>query len=61
MLPGTEALCRYHIGESLLPSARQYLAMIGAEEIIENYGFTSKVIVKPTNGFVHVLTSRTPS
>ncbi|KIK37366.1 hypothetical protein CY34DRAFT_810413 [Suillus luteus UH-Slu-Lm8-n1] len=33
---------RYHIGESLLPSVRHFLAFIGAEESIMNYGFTVK-------------------
>ncbi|KAG1762096.1 putative halogenase [Suillus occidentalis] len=33
---------RYHIGESLLPSVRPFLAFIGAEESIMNYGFTVK-------------------
>ncbi|KAG2342279.1 FAD/NAD(P)-binding domain-containing protein [Suillus weaverae] len=33
---------RYHIGESLLPSVRPFLAFVGAEESIMNYGFTIK-------------------
>ncbi|KAG1850803.1 putative halogenase [Suillus subalutaceus] len=34
---------RYHIGESLLPSVRSFLAFIDAEESVKNYGFTLKV------------------
>ncbi|THU87890.1 FAD/NAD(P)-binding domain-containing protein [Dendrothele bispora CBS 962.96] len=33
---------RYHIGESLLPSVRNYLRFIGAEEKIKKHGFTYK-------------------
>ncbi|EMD33059.1 hypothetical protein CERSUDRAFT_108283 [Gelatoporia subvermispora B] len=33
---------RYHIGESLIPSARHYLRFIGAEEKVASYGFTRK-------------------
>ncbi|KAJ3737595.1 hypothetical protein DFJ43DRAFT_987167 [Lentinula guzmanii] len=33
---------RYHIGESLLPSVRNYLRFIGAEEKVAKYGFTRK-------------------
>ncbi|KAG1901077.1 putative halogenase [Suillus fuscotomentosus] len=33
---------RYHIGESLLPSVRRFLAFIGAEELVMNHGFTVK-------------------
>ncbi|KAI3612699.1 non-heme halogenase [Moniliophthora roreri] len=33
---------RYHIGESMLPSARNYLRFIGLEEKFSNYGFTPK-------------------
>ncbi|KAG2040546.1 FAD/NAD-binding domain-containing protein [Suillus americanus] len=33
---------RYHIGESLLPSVRSFLAFIDAEESVMNYGFTLK-------------------
>ncbi|KAF5341554.1 hypothetical protein D9758_012572 [Tetrapyrgos nigripes] len=33
---------RYHIGESLLPSVRNYLRFIGAEEKIKTHGFTYK-------------------
>ncbi|KAG1812373.1 putative halogenase [Suillus variegatus] len=33
---------RYHIGESLLPSVRQFLAFVDAEESIMNHGFTMK-------------------
>ncbi|KAG2059626.1 FAD/NAD(P)-binding domain-containing protein [Suillus hirtellus] len=33
---------RYHIGERLLPSVRQFLAFVDAEESIMNYGFTIK-------------------
>jgi len=36
-------LCRYHIGESLIPSVRHYLKFIDAEEIVANYGFKTKV------------------
>ncbi|KAG8216212.1 putative halogenase [Butyriboletus roseoflavus] len=33
---------RYHIGESLLPSVRPFLAFIGAEDVIKSYGFAFK-------------------
>ncbi|KZT28366.1 putative halogenase [Neolentinus lepideus HHB14362 ss-1] len=33
---------RYHIGESLLPSCRQYLRFIGVEERVKAHGFTHK-------------------
>ncbi|KAJ3757384.1 hypothetical protein EV360DRAFT_84057 [Lentinula raphanica] len=33
---------RYHIGESLLPSVRNYLRFIGAEEKVAKHGFTRK-------------------
>jgi flavin-dependent dehydrogenase len=33
---------RYHIGESLLPSARQFLGLIDAAHLIEDHGFTFK-------------------
>ncbi|KAJ4483597.1 hypothetical protein J3R30DRAFT_1806921 [Lentinula aciculospora] len=33
---------RYHIGESLLPSVRNYLRFIGAEEKVAMHGFTRK-------------------
>ncbi|OJA13517.1 hypothetical protein AZE42_08208 [Rhizopogon vesiculosus] len=33
---------RYHIGESLLPSVRHFLKLIGAEESVINYGFNVK-------------------
>ncbi|KAL0955995.1 hypothetical protein HGRIS_002172 [Hohenbuehelia grisea] len=33
---------RYHVGESLLPSARHYLRFIGAEEKLSNHGFRRK-------------------
>ncbi|TCD66634.1 hypothetical protein EIP91_001101 [Steccherinum ochraceum] len=33
---------RYHIGESLLPSVRQFLTLIDAEDLIASHGFTPK-------------------
>ncbi|EMD35697.1 halogenase [Gelatoporia subvermispora B] len=33
---------RYHIGESMLPSARMFLRFIDADDIINNYGFARK-------------------
>ncbi|KAG6826874.1 hypothetical protein H0H92_014078 [Tricholoma furcatifolium] len=33
---------RYHIGESMLPSCRHFLAFIGAESLIKNHGFAVK-------------------
>lgn len=33
---------RYHIGESLLPSVRPFLAFVDAKESVMNYGFTIK-------------------
>ncbi|KAF9077887.1 hypothetical protein BDP27DRAFT_1207886 [Rhodocollybia butyracea] len=33
---------RYHIGESLLPSVRNYLRFVGAEKKVAEYGFTRK-------------------
>ncbi|KAG6855641.1 Flavin-dependent halogenase armH1 [Tephrocybe sp. NHM501043] len=33
---------RYHIGESMLPSCRHFMAFIGAEELIKNHGFIAK-------------------
>jgi hypothetical protein len=35
--------CRYHIGESLLPSIRHHLRFISAEEKVASYGFFKKV------------------
>ena len=35
-------LRRYHIGESMLPSARKQLRFIGLEEKFAKYGFTPK-------------------
>ena len=35
--------CRYHIGESLIPSVRHYLRFIDAEEKVANHGFAMKV------------------
>ncbi|KAG1896578.1 putative halogenase [Suillus fuscotomentosus] len=47
---------RYHIGESLLPSIRPFLAFIDAKETIKNYGFTVKVWivfnVRPDTDFI---------
>ncbi|KAG5650278.1 hypothetical protein H0H81_012768 [Sphagnurus paluster] len=37
---------RYHVGESLLPSVRPYFRFIGAESILEDYGFMRKVDAK---------------
>ena len=36
-------LWRYHIGESMLPSVRPFLAFIGAEDVVKSYGFALKV------------------
>lgn len=36
-------VARYHIGESLLPSIRQFLQLIDAESMMEARGFTPKV------------------
>ncbi|KAH8101529.1 FAD/NAD-P-binding domain-containing protein [Cristinia sonorae] len=33
---------RYHIGESLVPSVKQFLTLIDAEEIVSAHGFTDK-------------------
>ncbi|KAG6906982.1 Flavin-dependent halogenase armH1 [Tephrocybe rancida] len=33
---------RYHIGESMLPSCRHFMAFIGAESLIKNHGFMVK-------------------
>ncbi|KAG6895109.1 hypothetical protein C0992_003120 [Termitomyces sp. T32_za158] len=33
---------RYHIGETILPSCRYFLAFIGAEVLIKNHGFLVK-------------------
>jgi len=35
---------RYHVGESLIPSARHYLRFIDAEKKMMNCGFTRKVL-----------------
>jgi hypothetical protein len=37
------ALHRYHIGESMLPSIRHYLRFIELDKTFDNYGFTKKV------------------
>lgn len=37
-------LSRYHVGESLIPSARHYLRFIDAEKKMINCGFTRKVL-----------------
>lgn len=34
---------RYHVGESLIPSARHHLSFIGADHKVEAAGFTVKV------------------
>ncbi|KAG5637513.1 hypothetical protein H0H81_004264 [Sphagnurus paluster] len=34
---------RYHVGESLIPSVRQYFRFIGAESTLENHGFVRKI------------------
>lgn len=39
----TDWPCRYHIGESLIPSVRHYLRFIDAEEKVASYGFARKV------------------
>ena len=44
--------CRYHIGETLIPSVRYYLKFIDAEEKVANYGFEIKV------GLLRSLTAR---
>ncbi|KAF8070432.1 FAD binding domain-containing protein [Lyophyllum atratum] len=33
---------RYHVGESLIPSVRQYFRFIGAESVLAKHGFVSK-------------------
>jgi hypothetical protein len=38
-----ETFPRYHIGESMLPSARSFLKFIDAEDKVKNFGFTLKV------------------
>jgi flavin-dependent dehydrogenase len=35
---------RYHIGESLLPSTRQFMSLIDAVHLIEDHGFAVKVL-----------------
>ena len=35
--------CRYHIGESLIPSVRHYLRFIDAEQKLVDMGFKHKV------------------
>lgn len=37
-------LCRYHIGESMLPSVSQFLKLIEADGIVAAHGFVPKVI-----------------
>lgn len=34
---------RYHVGESMLPSLRQFLQFVDCEEKVKNYGFCVKV------------------
>src|SRR6202044_1614219 len=34
---------RYHVGESMVPSCRQFLKLIDLEGTIENFGFCKKV------------------
>ena len=34
---------RYHIGESMLPSCRQFLKLIDLDETVKNFGFCPKV------------------
>lgn len=36
-------VCRYHIGESMVPSARQFLKLVDLEETVKNFGFCKKV------------------
>jgi 2-polyprenyl-6-methoxyphenol hydroxylase-like FAD-dependent oxidoreductase len=36
-------ILRYHIGESLLPSCRDFLKLIDLEETVKNFGFCVKV------------------
>lgn len=36
-------LSRYHVGESMLPSMRNYLRFIDLEEDFEKHGFLTKV------------------
>lgn len=45
-VPQTKSLRSYHVGESLIPSARHYLRFIGAEDKLANYGFVRKVGMK---------------
>jgi flavine halogenase len=33
---------RYHVGESMLPSLRNYMRFIGLEERFESHGFLTK-------------------
>jgi len=35
--------CSYHIGESMVPSCRQFLKLIELEETVKNFGFCKKV------------------
>jgi flavine halogenase len=36
-------VCRYHIGESMIPSCPQFLKLIDVEETVKNFGFCNKV------------------
>lgn len=33
---------RYHVGESLVPSVRQFLSIVEADQIISSHGFIPK-------------------
>ncbi|KAK6597765.1 hypothetical protein H4I96_08717 [Botrytis cinerea] len=41
---------RYHIGESMLPSLRNYLGFIDLDSTFDSYGFTKKVVSQNTTG-----------
>lgn len=40
-----QTFLRYHVGESMLPSMRNYLRFIGAEDDFTKHGFLNKVVL----------------
>lgn len=56
--------CRYHIGESLIPSARHFLRFIGAEEKVAEHGFAmkaSRILASVICLYVEIRQTRSPA
>lgn len=41
-------ICRYHIGESMLPSLRHFFRFVDLDETFVKHGFYKKVCRQPT-------------